>query len=204
MVIFPNATLNKLENPQLLIEIAKATHSKAVELIVAKEIPKYYLDAEIYEPATTRKTNEGVEFVEISRYGDGFGASLFISGEQMVFVSSNHEYAPETAIAGDRETYLAPLLGVLPASWSFLLPILLEERFILNPPCGVFFFENNQWYVSDFYEKVMETLHEDELYQYKNSIGLVEDADLSYLFAHAGFTSVNEGIINDFFNEWRG
>jgi len=204
MTVFSNPSLRKLQNPRLLVEVARATDKEAHRLVAAGEIPSYYLHPEIYEPGVEHSFASDRSYYEISRYGDGFGASLFIIGPEMLFLSSNHEGAHDLAYEGDRAEYLAPLIVGAPSTWDQIFNQLLEEeRFEMNPPTGVFWFRNGDWHITDLYDRIKNDDSDENLVGYRYGVDGVEETDLSYLFAHAGESSVNTDAIDSYFEDWR-
>lgn len=204
MTVFSNPSLRKLQNSRLLVEVARATDKEARRLVAAGEIPSYYLHPEIYEPGTEHSFASDRSYYEISRYGDGFGASLFIIGPEMLLLSSNHEDASDQAYEGDRTDYLAPLIVGAPSTWEQIFNRLVDdERFEMNPPTGVFWFRNGEWHITDLYDRIKRDNSDQQLASYRSGVDGVEETDLSYLFAHAGETSVNAAAIDLYFDDWR-
>lgn len=204
MTLFNNKSLTKLQDPALLIQVAKAVHEQALEFVAQDEIPKHYLDAEVYEPATQKTTPDGRAYYEISRYGDGFGGSLFILDDKMLLLTSNHETASIEAIDGDRDSYLTPILVGLPSEWDFIVEMLKnDDRFELNPPVGVFWYTDGEWHITDHYDAIKDAPQGDRYYDYHFGFDTVDETDLSYLFAHGGETAVNQATVVAHFNEWK-
>lgn len=204
MTAFPNTSLAKLRNPQLLLQVARTVHEQALRLIANDEIPRHYIASEVYEPGVERLTEDGRKYYEISRYSDGFGSSLFILGEKMLFLSSNHENVASELSEVDRDLYLNPLLAGLPEEWSFVVELLQhEERFRDNPPTGVFWFQDGEWSITSLYEAILVAPKENVLSKYRCGFAHVDEVDLSSLFSHSNEDQVNQELIEAHFNEWR-
>jgi hypothetical protein len=204
MTRYTHRSLSKLQNPALLIEVAKAVHEQAVTFVAQGEIPRYYIDAEVYEPGIRKVAASGEVYHEISRYGDGFGSSIFVVGDKMLLLTSNHELTPLTALEPDRDAYLSPLVQGLPEDWRFVVELLkTDERFELNPPVAVFWYSEGDWYITDLYEEIMASQRGDRYDDYRSCVAKVDETDLSYLFEHAGESTVNHATVVAHFDEWK-
>lgn len=202
MTIFTQKSLEKLQDPQLLVRVAKAVHDRASELIALREIPRHYLEKEIYEPATQRVTTDGRKYYEISSYSDGFGAALFVLDSRMLLLSSDHEAANSAAVDGDRDVYLTPLLKGLPREWDFVVDMLqTDPRFECNPPVGVFWFDGADWHITDLYDEITDS--NSQYSSYRTGISRIDETDLNYLFDHAEETEVNHELIEAYLEDWK-
>ncbi len=203
MAKFDNARLAKLSNPALLVEVAQATHVVASRLQSKGLIPNYYFDSEIYEWGEEQTLPSGETYHEISRYSDGYGASLFVKDDEMLLLTSDHEYSPEGAIDGDRDLYLTPIVAGLPRKWDFVVDMLqIQERFELNPPAGIFWFKDGQWNITDTYEEIKNASRTSALYDYRFSVDLLSVTGFDALFDHAGLDAVDEQVIEASLEEW--
>jgi len=203
MSVFHNAYLDRLTDSKVAIAVAEALHKRALELTGAGILPEYYIGREIYEAGEEKKLPNGETYREISRYSDGFGASLFISGDKMLYLTSDHEMSPLEAIDGDRDIYLTPLVMGLPRTWDFVVDFLqTQERFEYNPPCGIFWFEDGVWHITDKYEDIKAAPRGSALNEYADSVDLVSGVELAILFEHEGLDSPSEALIEDHFSEW--
>jgi hypothetical protein len=204
MTTFTHRSLSKLQNPELLVAVAKAVHEQALDFVAKGDIPNYYIDAEVYEPGTRKVTRDGRGYNEISRYGDGFGSSIFVLDGKMLLLTSNHELTPLDALESDRDLYLTPLLAGLPREWDFVVDLLqTDERFELNPPVAVFWYENGEWNLTDLYSEIKAASRDETYGDYRDVVDSVDETDLSYLYEHAGETSVNRAIVVAHFDEWK-
>lgn len=204
MTAFPNASLAKLHNPKLLLQVATTIYEQALELISRDEIPRHYIASEIYEPGIEKTSPDGRCYYEISCYSDGFGSSLFILGDQMLLLASNHEYTSPELMIIERKLYLQPLIAGLPEDWNFVVSILeTEERFQDNAPSGVFWFKNDEWHITSMYEDILNALPESVLSSYNPGLIQVDEVDLSYLFSHSSEDKVNQELLKEYFEEWK-
>lgn len=203
MTRFENAQLEKLGSPATMVAIAREVNRQAVELVDAGEITENYLKSEIYVPGVelpSRSVDRSL--YEISHYSDGFGASLFTTSEEMLYLSSNHEVIAEAGIGGDRISYLEPLFAGAPKVWSQVFNMLVDERrFEYNQPSGVFWFRNGDWHLTDLANEI--TRPGSDLEAYSNGLTEVETVDLAYLFDHVGKTGPDQAVIDRYFADWR-
>lgn len=204
MTVFAHRSLVKLKDPQLLVAVAKAVHAQALKLLTNDEIPRHYCSPEIYEPATEKTTLDGRKYFEISSYSDGFGASLFVLDSKMLFLSSAHDAVAIESIEHDRDLYLESLLAGLPRDWGFVVDQLqTEDRFQLNPPVGVFWFNEGLWHITDLYPEVINAKLGEKYFAYQAGFNCIDETDLSYLFTHQNEDSVNQELVLAHFEEWR-
>lgn len=204
MAIFTDKALEDFPSPDLAAAIAERTHELALGLVEEGKISKYFLDREIYEFGDEKTLPNGITYREISQYSDGFGASLFIRGNEMLILGSDHEMAAIEAIDGDRDLYLNPLVKGLPETWDFVVDMLqTQERFELNPPVSIFWFKDGVWNVTDHYEEIKASERGSRLGDYRDGVALIPVQGLSAIFAHAGRTTVDDELILEAsLNEW--
>jgi hypothetical protein len=204
MTIFNEKDLDGVPSPQLAIAVAKRTHELALQLVEEGKISKYFLDREIYKWGEEETLPNGVSYNEISQYSDGFGGSLFIRGEEMLILGSDHETAALNAIDGDRDLYLTPLVRGLPRTWDFVVDMLqIQPRFELNPPVSVLWFKDGVWNITDDYEEIKSSSRDSRLGDYKDSVDFIPVGELNAIFAHGGLDEVSDEVILDsYLNEW--
>lgn len=204
MTVFTDNALEGFPSPALAAAIAKRTHELALVLVEEGKISKYFLDREIYEWGDEKTLPNGDTYREISQYSDGFGASLFIRGDEMLILGSDHELTPLEALDGDRDLYLSPLVKGLPGTWDFVVDMLqIEERFEMNPPASIFWFKASSWHITDHYDEIKASPRDSRLGDYKDSVDFIPVGELNAIFAHAGRTTVDDALIlESSLNEW--
>lgn len=204
MAIFSEKDLDNFPTPELAIAVAKRTHELASQLAAQGKISKYFLDREIYEWGEENTLSNGISYHEISQYSDGFGGSLFIRGDEMLILGSDHEMAPLEAIDGDRDLYLTPLVKGLPRTWDFVVDMLqTQPRFELNPPVSVFWFKDGSWHITDAYEEIKASPRGSKLGDYADSVAIIPSVELNAILAHGGRETVSDELILEAsLNEW--
>lgn len=204
MTIFTDSALEDFPTPDLAAAIAERTHELALGLVEEGKISKYFLDREIYEFGDEKRLPNGGTYREISQYSDGFGGSLFLRGEEMLILGSDHELTPLEALDGDRDLYLTPLVKGLPTTWDFVVNMLQTgERFKMNPPASIFWFKDGSWHITDYYDEIKASPRDSRLGDYKDSVDFIPVGELNAIFAHIGRTAVDdELILESSLNEW--
>lgn len=203
MTIFTDKAFEGFPTSGLAVAVAQRAHELALELVAAGKISKFFLDREIYEWGEEKTLANGDRYYEISQYSDGFGGSLFVRGEEMLILGSDHELTPLEAIDGDRDLYLSPLVKGLPCSWDFVVDMLqTQERFELNPPASVFWFKDGHWHVTDYFEEIKASPRDSRLGDYKDSVAYIPLGELEAIFAHSGRTAVDDELILEALQGW--
>lgn len=204
MTIFTDAALEGFPSPKLAVAIAQRTHELATKLVEEGKISKFFLEREIYEAGDEKELPRGGSYHEISQYSDGFGGSLFIRGDEMLILGSDHELTPLEALDGDRDLYLTPLVKGLPRTWDFVVDMIqTQKRFEMNPPASVIWFKDGFWHITDDYEEIKSSPRDSRLGDYKDSVDFIPVGELNAIFAHSGREVVDDEIIlESSLNEW--